>query len=235
MATSINFGSGKLFLKHPTTNQAYQVGLLSDVSVNFEGSTKTLSGGNQFPIATVMTSKKVSGKASFAQIDGRLVAALMSGSVTTGRIVQNDYTTTTSSLTVPTGSGAFDRDLGVIAADGTPMALTGSAPALYAYSRTGNVYTFNASEPAGAIVSCTLTTTSGSTLAVNNLPQGTQTLFSLFLQEKDSDGDLLGFELFQVVIPNLNFAFKQEDFAVQDITFEAQAKADGSVYKIYLP
>jgi hypothetical protein len=236
MATQLTFGSGKLFLKHPTTNQAYQVGVLEDVSINFEGSTKSKSGGQQFAIATVMTNKKVTGKASFAQIDGRLVSAIMSGTVTAGRIVQNDVMVTGTVTTVlPTGT-AFDRDLGVIAADGTPLAFTtGTAAAGVSYSRTGNAYTFHASEPMSGTISYTYASNTGSTLAVQNQAQGTQTNFSMFLQEKDSDGDLLGFELFSVVIPNMNFAFKAEDFAAQDISFEAQANAAGAVYKVYLP
>ena len=57
----------------------------------------------------------------------------------------------------------------------------------------------------------------------------------MFLQERDNDGDLLGIELFSVVIPNLNMNFKAEDFATQDMNFEAQANASGQVYKIYMP
>lgn len=232
---SIIFGSGKLLMKHPTTNQVYQVGILQDVSLNFEGSTKSLMGSKQFPVAVVSTSKKVTGKCTFAQIDGRLISAIMSGSVTSGRTVLNDFISTgTSTVVSPTGSGV-SADYGVIAANGNPMVLTGSAPAVGAYTAATGTATwgFNASEPVGATITYAYTVTTGNTLAVNNNDMGTGNTFGVFLQENGQDGETFGVELFSVVVPNLNLAMKNEDFTTQDLTFEAQATASGAVAKIY--
>jgi hypothetical protein len=231
--SSIVFGSGKVFMKDPTSSQVYQVGILSDVSLNFEGSSKNLYGNKQFPVATVMTSKKVTGKASFAQIDGRLISALMAGTVTAGRNIINENVSTGSTLTVsPSGTG-FVADLGAIDAAGNAMSLTASAPSVGTYSQSGGTYTFNNSEPVGVTVAYTYSTGSGNTFTVTNADMGTQTNFSMYLQEKGTDNELFGVELLSVVIPNLNFAFKNEDFSTQDLSFEAQATAAGSVAKIF--
>lgn len=230
---SITFGSGKVFLKHPTTSQVYQVGVLNDVSLNFEGSSKSLYGNKQFPVATVMTSKKVSGKASFAQINGALISAVMSGTVSTGRNVLNEVLSTgTSTVVAPIGTG-FYADYGVVDTNGNPMTLTGSVTAVGQYSRTAATYSFHASEPVGATISYAYSTGSGQTLAGNNNDMGVQTNFSMFLQERGADGELFGCELLSVIVPSLNFSFKNEDFSTQDLSFEAQANAAGAVFKIY--
>lgn len=233
--SSIVFGSGKLLLKHPTTSQVFQVGVLTDVSLNFEGSSKSLYGNKQFPVATVMTSKKVTGKATFAEIDGKLISAVMSGTVTTGRNIIAEAVSTGASLVVsPTGSGMV-ADYGCIDANGNPMILTASAPSVGSYSvNTGSAtYTFNASQPAGVTATYAYGVSTGNTLAVGNQDMGTQTNFSMFLQEKGADGETFGVELFSVIVPNLNFAFKNEDFGTQDLAFEAQANSTGQVAKIY--
>lgn len=233
--TQVTFGSGKLFLKQGSN--AYQVGLLEDVTVNFEGSTKSKSGGYQYPIISVMTNKKVTGKASFAQIDGRTISSLLSGTATVGRVVVGEFVTTAATSTVaPTGT-AFIADLGVTTPNYGALKLTASAgdvnPVTY-YQSNGiyNVYSTNAT---GSVISYSYQLATGQTLEGKNQLQGTQTSYSIFLQEKDADGDIIGFELPQVIIPNLNFSFKAEDFGVNDISFEAMADSGGTVYKIYTP
>jgi hypothetical protein len=225
------FGSGKLLFKAPD-NQVYQVGILQDVSINFESSTKDLVGNKQYPIATVHTAKKVTGKATSAIIDGRLMSTIMSGTVTAGRVIIGENVVTGASATVsPSGTG-FVADLGVIDASGNGMFLTGAAPALGAYSQSSGTYTFNASEPDSKTISYSYNTGSGQTLSVNNNLMGLQTNYSCFLQEQ-FNGETFGLELLSVIIPSMDMAFKNEDFAVTNLNFSAQAKADGSVFKIY--
>lgn len=230
---SITFGSGKLYYKHPTTNQVYQVGVLDDVSLNFDSSTKEKYGSNQFPIATVVTSKKVTGKATFAQIDGGLISTLMSGTVTSGRVVLAEDVSTGASLIVdPTGTG-YVADYGCVDAAGNPMVLTASAPAVGAYSHASATYTFNASEPAGVKVGYSYSVSTGKTFTIENAPMGTQTNFSMFLQERSSDGETFGVNLFSVVVPTLNFGFKNEDFSTQDLQFSAQVNSVGQIGAVY--
>lgn len=227
------FGSGKLFFKAPD-NQVYQVGILQDVSINFEASTKDLVGNKQYPVATVHTSKKVTGKATSAVIDGRLMSTIMSGTVTSGRTMLGENVSTGTPVVVsPTGSG-FLADFGVIDAAGNGMQLTGAAPAVGAYSVvTGTAtYTFNASETDPKTISYSYTTTTGQTLAVSSQVMGLQTNYSCFLQEQ-FNGETFGLELHSIIIPSLDMSFKNEDFAVSNLNFSAQAKADGSVFKIY--
>src|SRR5574340_1068302 len=95
MATTHVFGSGRLIVKD-SAGQAYQIGTLQGVSLTFAGSTKELYGNRQFPVAVASTQKKVSGKADFALIDGRLINTIFSGTSTTGRKVIYEETSTST-------------------------------------------------------------------------------------------------------------------------------------------
>ncbi|ACL64653.1 conserved hypothetical protein [Anaeromyxobacter dehalogenans 2CP-1] len=232
---SITYGSGKLFFKNPTTSQVYQVMEMTDVELSYEGSTKEYYGSRQFPILSVTGQKKVSGKAGTAFIDGRLLSVILSGTTTAGREVLNEVSATGSSATVsPTGT-SFAADYGVVDAARNPMNITSSAPAVGAYAvNTGSgMYTFNAAEPDTKTITYAYNTGSGSTFTMKNALQGVQTGFTLFLQQRGSDGELFGVKLNSVVIPGLSFAFKAEDFSVTNLDFVAQVDAAGDLGKAF--
>ncbi|GAO01926.1 hypothetical protein [Anaeromyxobacter sp. PSR-1] len=231
--SSILFGSGKLYVKD-STGQSYQVGVLQDVSVNFEGSTKELMGSKQWPIAVAATGKKISGKAGFASIDGKLLKNVFGGTSSAGRtLIKEESLTIALAAVTGTQSATFTADLGVLDAEGNTMTVTGSTPALGSYTVTAGKYGFNASQSGTVTVSYRYTTGSGETITVKNQDMGTQPVYTAFLQE-EWDGETLGMEFLAVTIPSLDMSFKNEDFAVENLNFSCQANASGDVFKIFV-
>jgi hypothetical protein len=229
------FGSGYMYLKDSTGNIA-QVGVLQDVSLDISAQSKELRGAQQFPLAVAISARKVDGKAKHARLDGKLMASLLSATPTAGRTMyQNNVPLAFSaSVTVsPTGT-AFVADLGVIDATGNPMTLTGSTPAVGSYSVAAGVYTFNAGQTGTGSFSWAYSTGSGYSFTLSNLDMGIAPTYELHLAEEGQDpydgtNNKFSMKLFAVAIPKLSVAWKNEDFAVEDLDFSAQANALGQV------
>lgn len=232
---SFLFGSGYLFLKDGSGN-THQVGIMSDVQVDFEATSKELRGAQQYPLAVAIASRKASGKAKSADINGKALGSLLSGSATSGRTIyvsNAPYAAAASVVVSPTGTG-MSIDLGVLDANNNPMTLTTSAPAVGAYSASlsTRTYTFNASQTGQLSISYGYSTGSGFTTTLSNQDQGLTPTYELHLQES-FNGETFGIKLNSVTIPKLGVAFKSEDFATSDLDFQAQANAAGAIGSIF--
>jgi hypothetical protein len=231
--SSILYGVGSAFIKD-ASNNAFQFGVLQDVSVDFQVSTKPLYGSNGYPVDVAATERKVTGKIKFAQFEIKTLGSLLGGTTTAGRKLANVNHTVSasSSITVtPTGSG-FYADLGVLDNNGNAMTLTGSAPQVgaYAVNTSTGVYTFNASETGSLQISYQYSSTSGYTLAVNNAPMGQAQTYELTLWPSYK-GESASLRLFAVTIPKLALALKNNDHLAQDLEFEAFANTQGKVFE----
>ena len=83
-----NFGTGGLYLVDAgSPAQATQVGVLKDVSLDISFDTKELRGSYTFPVDVARAGGKIEGSASFAQISGRLINAILGGTQTAGATV----------------------------------------------------------------------------------------------------------------------------------------------------
>lgn len=120
-----NFGAGDVFLIPPATatdQTIVRIATLQEVQLDFSTTIKELMGAFQFAEESANAEAKLTGKAKFGKVDGRLLSAAMPGSTVTAGSkikVQETGTVAAGAVTV-TGSAAFAEDFGVYAADGTP-------------------------------------------------------------------------------------------------------------------
>jgi hypothetical protein len=230
------FGSGYLFLKDGA-GSTHQVGVMSDVQVDFEATSKELRGSQQYPLAVAIASRKASGKAKSTTVDGKALSSLLSGSTATGRTIYATNLPKNAAASVyvgpVTGSG-MNIDLGVLDASNNPMSLTSSAPAIGAYAvNTGTAtYTFNAGQTGQLAISFGYGSTTGYTTTIAQQDQGVTPTYELHLQE-NFQGETFGIKFVSVSIPKLGVGFKSEDFAATDLEFQAQANAAGQVGFVY--
>lgn len=114
-----NFGTGALYITDASTPaQSTQVGVLKDVTIDISIDTKELRGAYQFPVDIARAGGKISGKAKFAQISGRLINAILNGTQTAGATVigsNNEAGTipATSPYTITVSNTTGWSDLGV--------------------------------------------------------------------------------------------------------------------------
>lgn len=242
-ANIISFGSGLLFAKNlaSATQQAILFGALQDVSMDVSGTTKTLFGQYQFPIAAARGETKVTGKAKVGQISGALYNSLFFGatqSTGTTSIAYNEAhsvpAATPWTITV-TNSVTAVEDMGVIYANtGVPFTPVASGPTVGQYSYAAGVYTFaTADANAAVLISYTYTTAAvGSTIVVGNPLQGVQPTFEVILS-RSYNGVGERWKFFSCISSKLTLPTKMADFSITELDFEAFANAGGQTFNVY--
>jgi hypothetical protein len=106
-----------------------------------------------------------------------------------------------------------------------------SAPTIGQYSVSGSgVYTFSSSETANTaiLVSYTYTSTGGNTINISNQLAGQQPVTKLFLNE-GYNGIFTSMTLNAIIFSKLSLDFKNEDFTVPEMDFEAFADTAGNI------
>jgi hypothetical protein len=217
-------------------------GFLKDWSVDFKGDIKELVGEGQFVEDAVVGVTKITGKLSFQQLGSQTLAVLLGGTAATGiKIGTRDegptvIPTTPFQITVTNGATFFEN-LGVFlltAATGlyTPMTrgATATGTGVYAVNDVTGVYTFNTADAGkSVIISYNYTAAAvGATIPLSQRAAGTTTNYSLCFQ--NSIRDNYGFRFPKVIIPDLSFAPKQNDWA--DMTCNWTAVVDTVTRKI---
>ena len=241
------FGAGNLFAtpKQDATGAAIsnptpvKFGALQDISVDISFDLKTLHGSNQFPLAIGRGKGKISGKASFAQLNGLMLNSLLFGQTTSNGIL-SDVVDTTGALipttpftitpTVP-NSGTWSADLGVLDANGIAMTRVASAPATGQYSVSAGVYTFAAADTGLKVFinfQYTATSTSAIKSTVQNVLMGYAPTFQADLYTSYGGKSLI-LTLPQCVSTKLSLATKLDDFVMPSFDFEAFADSLGHV------
>ena len=239
------FGSGTLWGTRSDIPNAtpQKFGALNDVSVEFSASSKHLYGQNQFPLAVARGTGKISGKAKFAQIQGRIYTDLFFGAqLQSGQVA----TANGEAAAVPAvgpyqvsvlNAATWSADLGVVnAATGLTLHKVASSPAegQYSVSSTG-LYSFNAADSGMALLISYRygVAGSGQSFTVVNQQLGTQPVFSVTLETVyNAPGGLKKavLTLNACVSNKLNLATKTDDFAVSEIDFDCFADAAGNVF-----
>ncbi len=212
-----------------------QFGTLQDISVDYDFSTKQLMGQSQFPVAVARASGKITGKAKLANFSARQFNLLFGCSVTTGSQTAQVYGeagTIASNTYTAANNTTFAQDLGVIyASTGKQFAKVTSTPTAGQYSvNASGVYTFNASEPANTaiLVSYTYTSATCTTINISNQLAGQQPVTKLFLNQ-GYNGVFTSMTLNSIIFSKLSLDFKNEDFTVPEMDFEAFADAAGNI------
>lgn len=242
----IVFHSGALFFKGTAANPGtIQVATLQEVSFDFKASNKELMGENQFAEAIGRGNTKISGKAKSGRFNGALMNQVFFAQPDANIASQAELlaleevgTVATATITVANAAN-FLEDLGVkLASTGAPYTRVASAPAAgqYAVNEATGVYTFNATENGNALAISYLykTTATGSkTLNITNQLAGEAPTFKGIFSTK-FQGQSITLILEALVAESLGFGFKNEDFAMPDFSFAAQANALGKVGRMSL-
>lgn len=244
-----HFGVGYLFATQ--TNDAtgaavsnptpIQFGTLQEVNVDMSFDSKPLYGQKQFPLAVGRGKGKLMAKAKLADIDGKILSALVFGQAYSQGIKSlapnvpgaipsspGPYTITPA---VPS-SGTWVADLGVLSVStGLPFTRVASTPTTGQYSVAGGVYTFAAADAdVGVLISFEYekTGTAGTYGTISNQNMGYSPFFSVALSNTyDGKETMLKFN--RAMSSKFSFPFKNEDFAVPDFEFEMFADGAGNI------
>lgn len=238
----MSFGSGLLFATNTAANSTPVLfGALQDVSLDVSGTTKSLFGQNQFPLAAARGETKLSGKAKLGIMNGLLYSSLVFGvmaSVGTVKVAYNEPAAVPAStpftVTV-TNSSTFGEDLGVInASTGLPLTKVASTPATGQYSVSAGVYTFAAADTGMAVlINYTYSSASaGATISVGNPLQGVQPTFTMIVSRGyNNTGER--YKLWSCISSKLSLPTKMADFAISEFDFEGFADAAGNTMTLY--
>ncbi|HZL59435.1 MAG TPA: hypothetical protein VFC38_07015 [Stellaceae bacterium] len=234
-----SFGSGVLLGQRTDVANATPVnfGLVQEVQLDLQFTTKELYGQYQFPLAIARGQAKAQAKAKLAQVSGLAFNALFFGqSLTSGELATSygEVGTVPGSpaYTVTAANAAsFVDDYGVVyAASGLPLAKVASSPAAGQYSESAGVYSFAAADAGKAVLLSYTYTMSGTgqMLTLANPLLGTTPTFQTQLYTS-FQGKPVNLKLFNCVSSKLAFATKLEDFVIPELDFDVFANAAGNV------
>ena len=236
-----NFGLGGLYLvDNETPNQATQVGVLKDVTLDISFDTKELRGSYTFPVDIAKAAGKIEGKAKFAQISGRLINEIIQGTLTAGATVigsNNESGTVpgSSAYTITVSNSAtWATDLGVYDVTSSKfLSRVTSSPSTGQYSVAAGVYTFAAADASHNVqISYAYTSATGSTVTLTNNLMGSGTTYVVHLYNTYK-GKNVGVKLYAVTLGKYSFAMKNEDFTDEDLDFMGFADGSGNVISLY--
>lgn len=252
------FGSGSMWgiptadasgaaIANPTP---VKFGVLQDVSIDISNDNKMLYGQNQFPVAVGRGKGKISLKSKFANINAAAFSSLFSGSILTPNItaayvdsvgkavpstpftITAGATDTATTIQIPL-SGTWVRDLGVRNANGLQLTRVASAPTTGQYSVSAvGVYVFAAAD-VGIVMyfdyEYTATSTTAKQTIVTNQLMGYAPTFAVALSAP-YQGKNFHLRFPQCISNKLSFGFKNDDFVIPELDFDAFADAAGNVY-----
>lgn len=231
------FGSGTMFgrptgVSYPTPTR---FGVLQEAQVDISATTKSLVGGQQYPVAVARSEAKIECKAKYGRFSGRAFSDLFFGEtlVTSGLpVIANGEAAIVPSSTpftvVVANAASFLSDWGVInAATGIPLTRVESSPATGQYSvvEATGTYTFAEADAGKALlISYQYTATTGQGFTINNQLQGVSPTFEVLLEQKYGAGKM-NLHLYSCCSSKLSFPFKQGDFNIPEFDFSAMANA----------
>lgn len=214
-----------------------RVGRIKGVDAGLDFNPELAWGGYGIALTANATRHDITGTIKSGTFSGDALTRLVLGvnPSTGGRYVAVDVVGTvpaaaayTVTPTVPAG-GAWSSDLGVLLADGTPLIRVSGSPAAGQYSVSAGVYTFNAAQASKAVaVSFLYTISTGKSFAWGNLLQGVMPSFRMIFQT-DYNGKLICWDLYNVMIPKLQFPTAVEEFTLYNLGFRAVADSSNNI------
>lgn len=237
------FGSGALWGERTDVTGSgigpRQFGVLQDIQVDFDWTSKPLYGQFQFPVAIGRGEAKITGKAKFAQILGLVYSDIFFGlTPATGQFGIAEYETDTVPGTTPftitvSNAAAYNDDLGVTyAATGQRFnrVTTPSAAGQYALNFATGVYTFSSADAGLAVlISYTYNITgTGQKITITNQLMGILPTFkATFYTNYQGKGTSL--RLNACAANKLSLPTKLDDWTIEELDFEAFADASNTV------
>lgn len=248
--TQFSFGTGTLICVRTdaaNTMPAF-LGTLQDVTVNFDSTLKPLIGQKRVAVALGAAQLKISGDAKFARIQMTQMTNLMVGGTTTAG-TQQILPATGEARTVPAPSGpytvqttnhtTFQQDLGVFYASSgiqlQPVAAASEATGKYSVDASTGTYTFAVGDASAAIlIYYRYTAATGYENVFANPAMGSAPVFQLNFQNQwtDQSGNVKTdyLTLNACMSTKLSMPFKNQDWMIEDLGFEAMADAAGNVF-----
>lgn len=240
------FGAGRLLAamtldaagSAPAALQWVEFGTLQDAQVDIQFESKALYGNRGFPAAVGRGKGKIEVKAKTADITGRILGDLVLGNGSTAgqrRMGVTQATVipdTTYKITVtPPGSGTWIEDLGVVDdATGTPLTRVAMSPGSGEYTVTAGEYQFASDDQGDKVVIRYMYTTSagGFRGAITSDVMGYTPLFRAIL-ENTYAGKTLMLDLPACVSDQFSLPLKNDDFSINDFSFQAMVPPDPEV------
>ncbi len=203
-----------------------QFGILHDVQIDFDWTTKELWGQFQFPVDIARGQGKITGKAKFARIFGAIFGDLFFG--------QTPFTIAVAN------AASFADDLGVYYANGNnaggrfTRVTTPAAAGQYSVNTATGIYTFAAADANAALAISYLynVNTAGKKLVLTNQFMGyTPTFKATFYTTKTTGGAASGLALVlnACTASKLSLPTKTDDYEIQEFDFSAFADATGTI------
>jgi hypothetical protein len=249
------FGAGALFAERVDVTGSgigpIQFGIVQSVSIDFDFTAKPLYGQHQFPVAVARSSGRITGRSSFARINGVLWADLLFGNtMTTGKVaVAYQEAATVPAIAPYTATVAmaanYANDLGVI--DGATGVLLRrvTTPTLvdeYSVNEDTGVYTFGAAAMSRAMVISyehDVAASGKKTILTNQLMGRTPTFRMVFNQQISPGAACAGNQVLPLTVilncctsNKLSMPTRVDDWMIQEFDFEAYADAAGEVGSI---
>jgi hypothetical protein len=222
-----------------------QFGILQDVQIDWDWTTKELWGQYQFPLDIARGQGKITGKAKFARIFGAIYGDLFFGqSPASGQltVAENEAATVpaTTPFTVSVANAAtYSDDLGVYYAAGVNAGnrlvrvTTPAAAGQYSVNLATGVYSFAAGDAGAALlVSYLYSAASGRKLVLTNQLAGfTPTFKATFYTVKTTQGVPAGLSLVlnACTATKLSLPTRTDDYEIQEFDFSAFADATGTI------
>lgn len=234
MSEQYTFGTGNLYTTPVGGGAPFRFGALQDVSVDFSADVKQLFGQFQFPLDVARGKTKIEGKAATGQVNASAFNTFYFGqTIDNGQQltqVTNEAGTVPamSTYTVTVSHGAdFYMDLGVYdKLTGNPLVQVESMPATGEYTVSdAGVYTFNSAQASDAMLFNYLyEPATGESLTIGNPLMGVTPKMQMVLSQT-YNGKAVTLILFSCTAEKLSLPFKQDDYLIADLSFQAQANA----------
>lgn len=238
MSEQYVFGTGQLFTTPVGGGAPFRFGALQDVSVDFSADVKQLFGQYQFPLDVARGKTKVEGKAATGQVNASAFNTFYFGqTVTAGTELKQAISEAASvpammPFTVTVAQAAtFYLDLGVYdAATGAQYVQVSGAPNQGEYSVSSmGVYTFNAMDASAALLFNYLyDSATGAEIAIGNPLMGDTPKMQMVLSQV-YNSNTTTLVLFSCTAEKLSLPFKQDDYLIADMSFQAQVNAAGQL------
>ncbi len=222
-----------------------QFGILQDVQIDWDWTTKELWGQYQFPLDIARGQGKITGKAKFARIFGAIYGDLFFGqSPASGQLTVSENEAATVPATTPftvsvANAATYSDDLGVYYAAGVNAGnrlvrvTTPAAAGQYSVNLATGVYSFAAGDAGAALlVSYLYSATSGRKLVLTNQLAGfTPTFKATFYTVKTTQGVPAGLSLVlnACTATKLSLPTRTDDYEIQEFDFSAFADATGTI------
>ena len=223
-----------------------QFGILQDVQIDWDWTTKELWGQFQFPVDIARGQGKITGKAKFARIFGAIFGDLFFGQTPAAgqlTVSENEAATVPAStpytVTVANAANYVD-DLGVFYAAGASAGnrftrvATPSAAGQYSVNLATGIYTFAAADAGATLLVSYLYTVSstGRKLVLTNQFMGnTPTFKATFYTTKTTQSTPAGLTLVlnACTASKLSLPTKIDDYEIQEFDFSAFADPTGTI------